>query len=289
MNLKSLDRRFFTKRFLLFVVTLIAVLCMFIRVGQVRASAPVSILDSLGTATTASQFGLLESGGLAILENNFVGPQFTLTQPTTLTEIGAFVNSRCVSTEEGVPLCSSPSPLIVQIHPSVNGVPDASTVLASFVLSHDNDPLVVSYESVAINLLLQPGTYFALFVPQADNAGLFLGSATSPFNYQAEVINIGALDPSSQDSVVLQTFGAVRILGEVKSVLDGCDSEVPNIVLPGGATISDLITECAAGANSHGQFVSCVSHATANLMKAGTITGKQRSEIQRCAAQADIP
>src|SRR5688572_32527855 len=122
-----------------------------------------------------------------------------------------------------------------------------------------------------------------------SNAGLFLGSATSPFNYQAEVINIGALDPSSQDSVVLQTFGAVRILGEVKSVLDGCDSEVPNIVLPGGATISDLITECAAGANSHGQFVSCVSHATANLMKAGTITGKQRSEIQRCAAQADIP
>jgi hypothetical protein len=179
--------------------------------------------------------------------------------------------------------------LIVEIRPSINGVPDASTVIASFVLSHDNDPLVVSYESVAINLLLQPGTYFALFAPQEDNAGIFLGSATSPFNYQAGLLNIGSLNPISQAVTILQTSGAVRILGETQSIFDGCNSEIPNIVLPGGATISDLITECAEGANNHGQFVSCVAHATTNLKKAGTITGQQKSAIQRCAAQADIP
>ena len=268
---------------------LIAVLWVFVSLGHSSAGAPLSILDSLGTATPATQFGLLESSGLAILDSNFVGPQFTLTQATTLIEIGAFVNSRCEISEDATPQCSSPSPLMVQIRPSINGVPDVSTVLASFVLSDDNDPLVVSYESVAINLILQPGTYFALFVPQADNVGLFLGSATSPFNYQAELIDIGALDPISQTSVVLQTFGAARILGQATFVLDECNSEVPDMVLPGGGTISDLITECASGTNSHGQFVSCISHATTNLKKAGIITGKQKGAIQRCAAQADIP
>lgn len=288
MNLKSLNRTF-TKRLRRFIATLIAGLLIFASVGQIGASAPVSILDTLGIATPATQFPLFDSTGQGIFDFQFVGPQFTLTQPITLTEIGAFVNVRCEIPDSGVSLCSSPSPLIVQIRPSVNGLPDPATVLASFFLSHDNDPLVVSYESVAINLPLQPGTYFALFVPQPDNAGFLLGSATSPFNYQAGLISLGALNPISQDAVVIQTFGAVRILGETQFVFDGCNSEIPNIVLPSGSTISDLITECAAGANNHGQFVSCVSHATANLKKAGTITGQQKSAIQQCAAQANIP
>jgi hypothetical protein len=69
--------------------------------------------------------------------------------------------------------CSS-VPLIVQIRPSTNGVPDASNVLASFVLSNDNNLLIVSYESVAINLTLPPGTSFALLAPQNQDAGLAL-------------------------------------------------------------------------------------------------------------------
>ena len=281
--------RSFTKRLRRFVVTLVAGLWMFVIVAEGWAIAPVSILDSLGMATPATEFPITESSGLAILESQFVGPEFTLTQPTTLTEIGAFVNSRCVIPDSGVPQCSSPDPLIVQIRPSINGVPDASTVLASFVLSHDNDPLVVSYESVAVNLTLQPGSYFALFVAQADNAGLFLGSATSPFNYLAPLINVGSLNPATQDATVLQTSGAARILGETQSVFDSCDSEVLDIVLPGGATISDVLTECAEGAKNHGQFVSCVAHVTNTLKKAGTITSQQKGAIQRCAAQADIP
>jgi hypothetical protein len=72
-------------------------------------------------------------------------------------------------------------------------------------------------------------------------------------------------------------------------VIAGCDSGVPNTVLPSGCTIADLIAACAEGARTHGQFVRCVSHVTNDLKNAGTITGQQKGAIQRCAAQADIP
>jgi dockerin type I repeat protein len=71
-------------------------------------------------------------------------------------------------------------------------------------------------------------------------------------------------------------------------VINGCDSEVPN-TFSNGCTISDKVAECANGATNHGQFVSCVSHLTNDLKKAGTITGQQKGAIQNCAAQANIP
>lgn len=88
--------------------------------------------------------------------------------------------------------------------------------------------------------------------------------------------------PDSQDdcpnSMVSQTV-----------VIDNCDSTVPNTVFPNGCTISDRIQQCAAGAQSHGQFVSCVAHLTNDLKRAGVITGQQKGAIQSCAAQANIP
>ena len=72
-------------------------------------------------------------------------------------------------------------------------------------------------------------------------------------------------------------------------VIDNCDSGVANTLFPGGRTISDLIGACAEGARNHGQFVSCVSHLTTELMKAGTITGQQKGAIQSCTAKAHIP
>jgi hypothetical protein len=46
---------------------------------------------------------------------------------------------------------------------------------------------------------------------------------------------------------------------------------------------------CAAGPSNHGQFVSCVSHLTNHLKKAGAISGQQKGAIQSCSAQAKIP
>lgn len=68
-------------------------------------------------------------------------------------------------------------------------------------------------------------------------------------------------------------------------ILD-CDSGVENQLFPNGCTISDLIAECAAEANNHGQFVRCVAHLTNDLKKAGLITGKEKGKIQSCAAKA---
>jgi hypothetical protein len=72
-------------------------------------------------------------------------------------------------------------------------------------------------------------------------------------------------------------------------IIDGCDSEVENLLFEDGCTMSDLIAECADGANNHGKFVSCVSHLTNDWKSQNLISGKEKGAIQSCAAQADIP
>lgn len=164
--------------------------------GAIRAApaaVTVAIVDALGAATPIMQFSVSGAGGVVIANLHLAGPEFILTQPTTITEVGGFLNN-CKSIVGGVPQCPGTVPLIVQIRPSTDGVPDASTVLASFTLSHDNDPLVVSYESVAVNLTLGPGSYFALFGAQGGDEGFLLNNASDPFVYQAGLITMGLLD-----------------------------------------------------------------------------------------------
>lgn len=76
-------------------------------------------------------------------------------------------------------------------------------------------------------------------------------------------------------------------------------------ILPTGCSLAESIAEtingCATppaalkpnhgggGPNNHGKFVSCVAHATNTLKKAKVITGKQKGQIQSCAAQSDLP
>lgn len=72
-------------------------------------------------------------------------------------------------------------------------------------------------------------------------------------------------------------------------VIDGCDSGVANALGVDGCTISDLVDICAAGAQNHGKFVSCVAHLTNDLKKAGEISGAEAGAIKSCAGQANIP
>jgi streptogramin lyase len=72
-------------------------------------------------------------------------------------------------------------------------------------------------------------------------------------------------------------------------VIDGCDSDVQNVLLDDGCTISDLISQCSEDANNHGEFVSSVSHTTNSLKKNEIISSKDKGMIQKCAANADIP
>jgi hypothetical protein len=50
-----------------------------------------------------------------------------------------------------------------------------------------------------------------------------------------------------------------------------------------------VIDACAAAALNHGDFVSCVAHATNEWRRAGLISGKEKGVIQSCAAGSDIP
>jgi hypothetical protein len=178
-----------------------------------RADTIFTVVDTLGAATTSTRFSVFGSGGPSVLSTQHTGPQFTLTQPAVLTEVGAFLNN-CLGIFLGVPMCPATSPLIVQIRPSLNGAPDPSIVLATFILSHDNDPLVVSYESASFRLPLDAGTYFALFAPQGGDRGFVLGSASDPFGYTAGSVQFGFLNPQTGSSLSAPQFGAVRILAE---------------------------------------------------------------------------
>jgi hypothetical protein len=178
--------------------------------GPAAQAVDTTILDTLGTATRSTTFSVFGSGGLSIFSSQLVGPRFMLSEDTVITEIGAFLNN-CASIVGGVPQCPDALPLTVQIRPSVAGLPDPSTVLATLVLSHDDDPLMVSYESVSPNLKLEPGEYFALFAPQQEQDGGFLLASTN--EYRAGIVTMGFLDPTSGDRSASDQFAAVRIVG----------------------------------------------------------------------------
>ena len=172
-------------------------------------AADTAIVDTLGDATPTTTFSVFGAGGQTIFGSQYVGPRFTLVQEAVITEIGAFVNN-CGTIIGGVPQCPDTLPLVVQVRPSVAGVPDPSTVVATFELSHDDNPLVVSYESASTNLRLAAGEYFALFAPQNDDVGFLLSGAGS---YQAGIVTMGFLDPTSGNAFASEQFGAVRIVG----------------------------------------------------------------------------
>jgi hypothetical protein len=136
-------------------------------------------------------------------------------KPTVITEIGGFVDSN----------------LKVEIVPASNGIPDATHVLASYVLPSDNDPLVISYESAVINLSLPAGTYFALFGTQSGSSGGgILQTATSPFTYRAGLIPAGILDPTTGQAFASPgEYMAVRILGLMSAPLVGSAQLQPNV------------------------------------------------------------
>ena len=153
----------------------------------------ITLVDTLSTVP-GKTFNIFGTGGLAITTEQFVGPRFTLTQRAVLTRVGAFVNN-CATITSGVPQCPNALPFVVQIRRSVNGAPDPRLVVAAAPLSHDNNPLAVSFESASFdNIPLEAGTYFAVFAPQqAGDGGLLLSTAPG---FVAGITAIGEVRPS---------------------------------------------------------------------------------------------
>jgi hypothetical protein len=175
-------------------------------VAPVSATDTFTIVDTLGAATATTKFDLGPADGWTISSSQFVGPEFTVSQRTVITEIGGFIAG-------GVFSPPSQAQLVVELRPSVNGNPDPSTVLGTFVLSTDNDPFITSYESVAPDFTLGAGTYFALFAQPAGVLGgyFLLAHASRPFEYTAGVPALGALCGGTPCSV--SGPSAVRVLG----------------------------------------------------------------------------
>lgn len=196
-----------------------------IGVAPLWASDTFTIVDTLGAATPTTKFDRPGSGGLTISAFQQGGPQFTLTQQTVITEIGGFI------ADGGSP---GTAPVVVQIRPSVNGSPDPSTVLATFVLSSDNDPSLISYEFTTPDRTLEAGSYFALFAEPAGSLAdhYLLANASSPFTYTAGVPTLGALCGGSPCTVSPSLPAAVRILGRF-----GADTTPPVLTTPGNINL----------------------------------------------------
>jgi hypothetical protein len=173
---------------------------------------PLTLVDTLGTATPTTTFSFFGTDNWAIFAEQKVGPRFVLTQPTVITEIGGILNN-CKGIFEGVPQCPDTAPLIVQIVPlALDGRPDVQNVLATFLLSHDDDPLTSSYESVNPDLQLDAGTYFALFGAQNEDVGHLLANAPG---YASGVTTMGLWVAWWPAPEVQDLQGAVRILGRL--------------------------------------------------------------------------
>lgn len=184
-------------------------LTLFVGIGIAHPSGKAStIVDSLGQATTSTQFSVFGSGGVLIHGQQLAGPRFTLNNRTMITEVGGFLSSAKTITL-GI---AEPNtlPHTIQFHPSINGLPDMQNTLATFELSEDGVPLIVGYESATPNFILGPGTYFALFGSQGEDSGILLENSFGPPRYQGESVMVGVSVPL----VVEERHAAVRILGK---------------------------------------------------------------------------
>jgi hypothetical protein len=89
-------------------------------------------------------------------------------------------------------------------------------------------------------------------------------------------------------AVVISTDACLNGDDRETVFIGGEDTGVPNRDTGNGCTINDLIVEDAPYRN-HGQFVSHVAVVTNQLIEHGLLTGHEKGQIQRAAAQADIP
>jgi hypothetical protein len=190
--------------------------------GPAAAQGTGTVLDTLGPVAPTTQFSVFGSWGQPVAGGSYsVGPTFTINERTKLTEVGAFLNN-CASIIMGVPQCPQRQPFVVEIHRvKIHGVTEGLVppggavqpfVIDEFPLSDDNDPLLVSYESAAPNIILEPGTYVALITAQGTDGGWVLGGAQVPFSYLSESTQIAVVQPGL--SYLTHQYLGMRILGE---------------------------------------------------------------------------
>lgn len=69
-------------------------------------------------------------------------------------------------------------------------------------------------------------------------------------------------------------------------VVNGCETEVGNVVFEDGCSMLDMIQACEADAANHGALVRCVANLAVGWLQEGLITGAERGRIMRCVARS---
>ncbi len=126
------------------------------------------------------------------------------------------------------------------------------------------------------------------------------GNADAPFAFDVDPTTpLRSSDHDGTVIFVMTDFDAdgvpddedacVRSSTSATVVIDGCDSGVGNDLITDGCKISDRIDACAASSPTHDDFTQCVTLLTNQLKRDGFITNKEKGNIQKCAAKADIP
>lgn len=103
------------------------------------------------------------------------------------------------------------------------------------------------------------------------------------------------LDPAADcdgDFVANESDECLATVVGADLVVDACTIDVGTLVFATGCSLTEVIQEdlddCTEGATNHGKYVSCVARVTNVFKKQKTITGKQKGNIQSCAARSDI-
>jgi len=210
------------------IAVLAAGLACAVAVSSARGASTITILDSLNGVPTTSVFPL--AGGSAIISIQFAGPEFTLTQTTTVTEVGGFI-------------AVLSGPIVVYIVPAVNGLPDPSHILGTFPITV-SPPLPypqAAYESVAPNLTLPPGTYFALFGGPDLAGATWWGESTT--GLMAPSITAGIWDPTNDQPIHAGPLPlGARILGVVADSSALFEELLANVTgLPPGTSLADKV------------------------------------------------
>jgi hypothetical protein len=118
--------------------------------------------------------------------------------------------------------------------------------------------------------------------------------ATSPNPNQTDFDSDGSgdvCDADDDDDGVADDADACQLSAPLGLfvVVDACTTGVPDQMLINGCSISESIVSIADGSWTHGQFVSQATHLLNDLRTDSVIDNKQRSEIHRCVAWANVP
>jgi hypothetical protein len=71
-------------------------------------------------------------------------------------------------------------------------------------------------------------------------------------------------------------------------IVNGCDAGVTNVLFDTGCTMRDLIAECYAKSNNHGDFVSCAEDLSNDWRTSGLIPASEQRDLKTCVSNSNI-